>query len=117
MSSAPQLAFAFLSKPTFYKQRDNHLFPAWNFSVAQARRPSIRFACMSDLQQHFCCVSPCERRSCEVVSSRCIPLCPTWWPLSVTQPCLQVITQLPQSTVEAIVFSLVVYWVRRWGAE
>ncbi|KAL4434347.1 hypothetical protein ABPG75_000788 [Micractinium tetrahymenae] len=57
MSSAPQLAFAFLSKSVFYKQRDNHLFPVWKFSLAQ------------------------------------------------------VITQMPQSTMEAIVFSLVVYWI------
>lgn len=57
MSSAPQLAFAFLSKSTFYKQRDNHLFPAWNYSVAQ------------------------------------------------------VIMQMPQSTMESVVFSLVVYWI------
>ena len=29
MNSAPQLAFAVMGKPTFYKQRDNQLFPSW----------------------------------------------------------------------------------------
>jgi hypothetical protein len=56
MSSAPQLAFAQLSKPVFYKQRD--ALPCWAFALAQ------------------------------------------------------VVTQLPQSTMEAIVLSLVMYWVR-----
>jgi len=60
MNSAPQLAFANMSKPTFYKQRDNHLFPSWAYAVTHA------------------------------------------------------VTQLPQSTVETIVFSLVCYWVSGW---
>lgn len=34
MSSAPQLAFTQVSKPTFYKQRDNQLFPSWSFRHA-----------------------------------------------------------------------------------
>lgn len=63
MNSAPQLAFANMSKPTFYKQRDSHLFPSWAYAVTQA------------------------------------------------------VTQLPQSTVETIVFSLVCYWVGTWVWE
>lgn len=70
MSSAPQLAFAFLSKSTFYKQRDNHLFPAWNYSVAQARCPALlhRKGCTACLPAMHTYVPACqlpERALCE----------------------------------------------------
>ena len=57
MMSAPQIAFAFMGKPTLYKQRDNRLFPTWAYSLSQT------------------------------------------------------LTQIPQSTVETLVFCLILYWV------
>ena len=58
MMSAPQIAFAFMGKPTLYKHRDNRLFPTWAYSLSQT------------------------------------------------------LTQVPQSTVETLVFCLILYWVR-----
>lgn len=57
MMSSPQIAFVFMTKRCFYKQRDNKMFPSFAYVMAQ------------------------------------------------------LITQMPQSTIEAVVFSLLVYWI------
>lgn len=137
MNSAPQLAFAQLAKPVFYKQRDNQLFPPWAYSLTQVCVVCVALLCWGTAEWG-CLLQPGRgtlsaaaaaapalplrahfRRSSRnshfhFLHSSCCPCCPR--PKSPSKPIMQqVITQMPQSTVEAIVFSVVVYWVRLSG--